>query len=56
MMFDIFYDVQDVSLKAADVFILLNVIEEQREYFAPYVISLAVAVIVPAAMLLWRFR
>ena len=56
MIFDTVYDVQDVSLKTADVFILLSYIEEQREYFAPYVICLAVAIIVAGAMLLWRFR
>ena len=56
MIFDIVYDVQDVSLKTADVLILLNVIEEQRKYFAPYVICLAVAIIVAGAMLLWRLR
>ena len=56
MIFDIVYDAQDVSLKTADVFILLNVIEEQGEYFAPYVICLAVAIIVAGAMLIWRLR
>ena len=56
MIFDIVYDAQDVSLKTADVFILLSVIEEQKEYFAPYVICLAVAIIVAGAMLIWRLR
>ena len=31
-------------------------IEEQREYFIPYVICLAVAIIVAGALLLWRLR
>ena len=34
MIFDIVYDAQDVSLKTADVFILLNVIGQAHDIFS----------------------
>ena len=56
MIFDVVYDLQDVGLKCADVFILASQIETQREYFIPYVMSLGIAVIVATALSIWRFR